>query len=90
MEIDINPKASKWILKQPWLPQFINNCVAAKDPPSLILSYLLGAESPGTVNDAFWWADTPEGRDFWSKIDDEMFEVGEKENWEDFDTTIEI
>lgn len=78
MEIDINPKASEWILKQPWLPQFINNCIAANDSPEQILSYLLGTESPGTVNDAFWWAYTPEGRDFWSKIDDEMFEVGEK------------
>lgn len=90
MEITVNPRASEWILKQPWLSQFINNCIAAKNPPKQILYYLLGAESPGTVTDAFWWADTPEGRDFWSKIDDEMFEVGEKENWEDFDTTMEI
>lgn len=90
MEIAVNPKVSKWILKQPWLPQFINNCVAAKDPPKLILSYLLGAESPNTVNNAFWWANTPEGKDFWSKINNEILEVGEKENWDDFDTTIEI
>ena len=90
MEIDINPKASKWILKQPWLPQFINNCIAEKNSPEKILSYLLGAESLSTINDAFLWVDTPEGREFWSKIDDEMFEVGEKENWDDFDTTIEI
>lgn len=90
MEIDINPKTSKWILKQPWLPQFINNCIAEKNSPEKILSYLLGEESFSTINDAFLWADTPEGREFWSKIDDEMFEVGEKENWDDFDTTIEI
>lgn len=90
MEIEVNPKASKWILKQPWLPQFINNCIAEKNSPKKILSYLLGEESSGTVGDAFFWEDTPEGRDFWGKIDDEMFEVGEKENWDDFDTTIEI
>ena len=90
MEIEVNPKASKWILKQPWLPQFINNCIAEKNSPEKILSYLLGEESSGTVCDAFSWEDTPEGRDFWSKIDNEMFEVSEKENWDDFDTTIEI
>ena len=77
-------------MKQPWLPQFINNCVAAKNSPQQTLSYLLGAESPSTVNAAFLWADTPEGRNFWSRIDDEMFEADEKEDWEDFDTTIEI
>lgn len=90
MEIIVNPKASEWILKQPWLPQFINNCIAAKNSPEQILFYLLGAESPSTVNGAFSWAETPEGRDFWSKIDDEMFKVSEKEDWDDFDTTIEI
>lgn len=90
MEIIVNPKASKWILKQPWLPQFINNCIAANDSPEQILSYLLGTKSSDTVDDAFWWADTPEGRDFWSKIEDGMFKVGEKEDWDDFDTTIEI
>lgn len=90
MEIDVNPKASEWILKQPWLPQFINNCIAANDSPEQILSYLLGTKSSDTVDDAFWWADTPEGRDFWSKIEDGMFKVGEKEDWDDFDTTIEI
>lgn len=90
MEIYVNPKASEYILKQPWLPQFINNCIAASDSPREILAYLLGEESPDTVNAAFYWARTPEGGIFWSKIDNEMSEVSEKENWEDFDTTIEI
>ena len=90
MEIYVNPKASEYILKQPWLPQFINNCIAASDSPREILAYLLGEESPDTVNDAFYWTHTPEGGIFWSKIDNEMSEVSEKENWEDFDTTIEI
>lgn len=90
MEIDINPKASEWILKQPWLPQFINNCIAVKNSPDQILSYLLGAESPGTVNNAFYWAKTPEGSIFWSNIDNDMEEASEKEGWDDFDTTIEI
>lgn len=90
MEITVNPKASAWILKQPWLPQFINNCVAAYNSPEQILHYLLGKESPSTVNSAFYWAKTPEGKDFWSKIDDEMLEVAEKEDWDDFETTIKI
>lgn len=90
MEIDINPKASEWILKQPWLPQFINNCIAANNSPEQIFSYLLGAESAGTVNDAFHWMSTPEGGQFWSDIDDEMIDACGEENWDDFDTTIEI
>lgn len=90
MELHVNPKASEWILKQPWLSQFVDNCIAAKNSPAMILSYFLGTESANTVNDGFFWSNTPEGRDFWSKIDNEMFKVGEKENWEDFDTTIEI
>ena len=90
MKIYVNPKASEYILKQPWLPQFINNCIAASNSPREILTYLLGEESPDTVNNAFYWACTPEGGIFWSKISGEMSEVSEKENWEDFDTTIEI
>lgn len=90
MKIYVNPKASEWILKQPWLPQFINNCIAASDSPKEILAYLLGEESPDTVNDAFYWARTPEGSAFWSNIDNEMEEVSEQEGWDDFGAYIEI
>lgn len=90
MEIDVNPKASAWILKQPWLSQFINNCITADNSPEQILRYLLGTESYNTVNDGFIWINTPEGGQFWAKIDDEMIDVSAEEHWEDFDTTIEI
>lgn len=90
MEIDVNPKVSEWILKQPWLSQFVNNCIARGDSPEEILFFLLGQDSTCTIDDAFIWKDTPEGSAFWGKINDEMSEVGEDENWEYFDTTIEI
>lgn len=90
MEIIINPKASEWILKQPWLSQFIKNCIAAHNPPDKILAYLLGTESDNTVNDGFYWMSTPEGGDFWSHIDDEMTDASTEEGWEDSETTIEI
>lgn len=90
MEIIVNPKASEWILKQPWLPQFINNCVATDNSPKQILRYLLGEESYNTVYQAFLWSDTPEDTHFWSKIDDEMSKVGEEEDWDEFDIMIEI
>lgn len=90
MEIIVNPKASEWMLKQPWLPQFIDNCIEAYNPPDLILSYLLGTESANTINDGFLWSHTPEGGDFWTKIDSEIEDASVKENWDDFDTLIEI
>lgn len=90
MEMNVNPKVSEWILKQPWLPQFVNNCIAIETSPDEILSYLLGAGSSDTLTGAFNWGCTPEGMYFWDKIDDEMLEVSEKEDWDDFDTTIEI
>lgn len=90
MEIYVNPKASEWILKQPWLPQFIDNCIARDTSPAKILSYLLGMKSSNTVNSALYWAGTPEGRDFWENIDEEMERASEEEDWDDFDTTIEI
>lgn len=90
MEIGVNPKASEWILKQPWLPQFINNCIAIETSPDEILSYLLGATSSNTISEAFNWSYTPEGSHFWDKIDDEIIAVSDKEDWDDFDTTIEI
>lgn len=90
MEVIVNPKASEWILKQPWLSQFIKNCIAAHNPPDQILSYLLGTESDNTVNDGFCWMSTPEGGQFWSDIDDEIVDACEEEHWEDFETTIEI
>jgi hypothetical protein len=90
MEINVNPKASEWILKQPWLSQFVDNCMAGGNTPAMTLSYLLGNESPCTVNEAFYWAKTPEGRDFWSNIDDEMSDISIVEDWDDFDATIEI
>lgn len=90
MEIDVNPKASEWILKQSWLSQFVDNCVAYGDSPQEILFFLLGQDTNWTINDAFRWSKTPEGEDFWSKIDGEISEVSEDENWGDFNTTIEI
>lgn len=90
MEVIVNPKASEWILKQPWLSQFVDNCTAACDSPAETLSYLLGAESANTINAGFIWSETPEGRDFWGNIDNDMEEASEKEDWDDFDTTIEI
>ena len=90
MKIGVNPKASEWILKQPWLSQFVDNCVAIKTPPDMILAYLLGTESYSTIFSAFTWSHTPEGGDFWDKIDDEIEEVSEEEDWGEFDTTIEI
>ena len=90
MELRVNPKASEWILKQPWLSQFVNNCIADKTSPDMILAYLLGGESHGTIWSALTWSHTPEGGDFWSKIDDEIKEVSEGEDWGEFDTTIEI
>lgn len=90
MKIVVNPRASEWILKQPWLPQFIDNCIEIGNPPNAILSYLLGTESANTVNDGFIWSHTPEGGGFWAKIDDEIVNTSVEENWNDFDTTIEI
>lgn len=90
MEVDVNPKASEWILKQPWLSQFVDNCIADGNSPVEILFFLLGQASYYTIVDAFNWGDTPEGRDFWSEIQDEILRVSEDENWDDFNTTIEI
>lgn len=90
MEIIVNPKASEWMLKQPWLSQFVDNCIAACDSPDEILSYLLGAESANTINAGFIWSKTPEGREFWENLDDEIEEACEEEDWNDYDTTIEI
>ena len=90
MKIIVNPKASEWMLKQPWLSQFVDNCIAACDSPNEILSYLLGAESANTINAGFIWSHTPEGRDFWDNIDDEIGDASVKEDWDDFDTIIEI
>lgn len=89
MKVDVNPKASEWILKQPWLFQFVDNCIADSDSPEEILFFLLGQFSNGT-SAAFSWGNTPEGGDFWSEIDDEILRVSENENWDDSDTTIEI
>lgn len=90
MELCVNPKASKWILKQPWLSQFVDNCIAAKNSPAMILSYFLGMESANTVNDGFLWSNTPEGSEFWNRVDDEMEEVSNEEDWDDSDIIIEI
>lgn len=90
MKIRVNPKASEWILKQPWLSQFINNCVADDASPDQILRYLLGEESDNVVNHCLYWVNTPEGEDFWSRIHEEISKVSKEENWNDFNTTIEI
>lgn len=90
MEIFVNPKTSEWILKQPWLSQFVDNCIADNNSPKAILSYLLGAQTVDTINKAFLWKNTPEGKAFWREIDDEIIEVYSEEDWKDYDTTIEI
>lgn len=90
MEININPKASEWVLKQSWLSQFIDNCIADGATPATILSYLLGTESANTVDEGFIWSYTPEGGEFWEKIDDEIRDTSVEEGWDEFDTTIEI
>ena len=90
MEIFVNPKASEWILKQPWLSQFVNNCIAAHKLPYEILSYLLGTNTDDTVNAGFSWSCTPEGFNFWSDIDDKIIDARAEENWDDSDIIIDI
>lgn len=90
MELIVNPKVSEWILKQPWLSQFVDNCIAIGDSPDEILYYLLGAESANTIDASFIWSKTPEGRDFWGNLNDEIKEVCEEEHWNEFTTAIEI
>lgn len=90
MNVDVNPKTSEWMLKQPWLSQFVNNCIAGGSSPKRILLFLLGQHIDYTISEAFCWGNTPEGDDFWSKIDDEIIEVSAKENWDDFYTSIEV
>lgn len=90
MEIDVNPKASEWILKQPWLSQFVNNCIAYGDSPKAILFFLLGQDIGYTIDNAFKWSETPEGGAFWSEIDDEISNVSANEHWEAFYTPIEV
>ena len=90
MEVLVNPKASEWILKQAWLSQFVDNCITYDNSPEEILFFLLGQASDCTVEDAFSWSNTPEGKDFWSKINNEISRVSIDKNWDDFDIIIEI
>lgn len=90
MEVDVNPKASEWILKQPWLSKFVDGCIADGNSSVEILFFLLGQASSYTIEDAFNWSNTPEGGGFWNEIHAEILKVSEDENWDDFNTTIEI
>lgn len=83
MDIKVNPKLTEYILNQSWRSKFINNCINKKDPlsPSEILSNLLGNRID-PICSSFTWMNTPEGWNFWSKIDTNMYEKSEKEHWE--------
>lgn len=80
-EITVNPKASEYIMKQPWLKAFIKNAIKDGKTPSDILRALLGENGSYTVDFMFIWNNTPEGSSFWSKIDSEMELVSEQEDW---------
>ena len=90
MKITVNPKTSEWILKQSWLPQFINNCINEDVSPAKILHLLLGGYEVDTIYEAFIWTDTPEDSIFWASIDKKMNEACKREDWHDSNTTIEI
>lgn len=81
-EITVNPKASEYIMKQPWLKAFIKNAIKEGKTPSDILRALLGENGGCTIDYMFIWKNTPEGSIFWGKIDYEMKLVSEQEDWE--------
>lgn len=90
MEIEVNPKVSEWLLEQPWRGQFIDNCIKENRSPSEVLQLILGRCGDETINEGFTWIDTPEDYDFWFKLNNELEEKFEEEDWNDYWKEIEI
>lgn len=90
MECEVNSKVNKWLLSQPWIEQFINNLRYEGCDPEDILSFLLGGEGKGTIDNAFYWKDSPEGEEFWSDKDSELAELWEENEWGKSTVYIEI
>lgn len=81
MEYEVNSKVHEWLLSQPWIGQFIDNLRNEGAEPQDMLLILLGDKGKGTIDNAFYWEDTPEGRNFWSEKDSEFIDLWEENEW---------
>ena len=89
MKCEVNPKVNKWLLSQPWIGQFIDNLKNCWEPDDMLL-FLLGGEGKETINIAFLWEGSPEGKDFWSNKHLELVKLWEENKWNKSTVCIEI
>lgn len=63
-----------WMQEQNWYPKFVVNYNAFRGDDGIWerTKYLVDA---GIIDDAFCWAETPEGRAFWSPLHCKMVEM---------------
>lgn len=90
MKCAVNSKVNRWLLSQPWIGQFIDNLRNENWEPKDVLLFLLGEEGPTTIDNAFFWGDSPEGENFWGDKHSELMNLWEENEWGKSTVLIEI
>ena len=67
-----NAAVAKWLEKQEWYEAWLDNMNLQDLDEALILEYKCGLRGKDTISNSFIWMVTPEGYDYWKKINEEF------------------
>lgn len=68
-------KLAKWLQRQEWFEAWRNNlfhCYCEPEDYDIIHSFMNGREGVYTIEQAFRWETSPEGKEFWAKANVEL------------------
>ena len=69
-----NAAVAKWLEKQEWYEAWLENMNLQDLDETLILEYKCGLHGGHTIDHSIIWMITPEGYDYWKKINEELID----------------
>ena len=62
----------KWLKTRDWYEKYVENLKVEYQDISQRQKFLLGEKSIFTISAAFLYTDTPEGADYWAKVEEQF------------------
>lgn len=67
-------QVSEWLRKQKWIRTFVRTMRATHQSKKAATKILQGHYGPNTIAAGFCWVDSPQGQEYWHKIDQQLRE----------------
>lgn len=62
----------KWLMARDWYERYVENLKGEYQDINQRQKFLLGDKGAGTISSAFLYSDTPEGTEYWAKVEEQF------------------